>query len=104
VHAEALERIAVLEYLEHKTVRLDLLQKAAQLEPGNWEIQSTYINTLADSGNLPEAIHQLKGVLEQQPYRAESWQFLSSLMMKANQPDLAAVAHDRAVAYDVHLK
>ncbi|MGB8354428.1 MAG: tetratricopeptide repeat protein, partial [Chthoniobacteraceae bacterium] len=41
VHAEALERIAVLEYLEHKTVRLDLLQKAAQLEPGNWEIQST---------------------------------------------------------------
>jgi len=104
VHAEALEKIAALEYQEHGTVRLDLLQKAAHLEPDNWEIQSACIHTLADSGKFPEAIHELEGVLEQQPYRAESWQLLSTLLTKINKPDAATAARDQAIAYDVHLK
>ena len=104
VHAAALESLAALEYQENGTVRLDLLQKAVQLEPDNWEIQSKYIKQLADRGKIPDAINELRDVLDRQPYRAASWQLLAALLDKINQPELAATAHDRAMDCDVHLK
>jgi len=101
-HATALARLAALDYQQHGTVRLDLLKEAADLEPGNWEIQSTYIKTLADDGKLPEAIAALSKVLETQSYRSTSWQLMGDLLEKSHRTDLASNAYAQARELDVH--
>ncbi len=102
VHAEALKDIAALEYQENGTVDLGLLGKAASMEPDNWDIQSTYIKVLADNGKMPDAIAKLHAVLDDQPYRSESWGLMGDLLKRDGHADLAQSMYDQARAYDVH--
>ncbi len=104
VHAEALKDLAVLENQQNGTVDLGLLSKAAGLEPDNWDIQSTYIMELAHEGKMPDAIKALRGVLDKQPWRAESWKLLGDLLKISGHADMANDMYDQARAYDVHLK
>ena len=103
VHAEALRDLAALESQQNRTVNLGLLAKAASLEPDNWDIQSTYIKTLADSGRIPEAIQSLRALLDKQPWRAASWKLMAQLLVRDGRPDLAVFPLGKAHAYDVHL-
>ena len=102
VHALALEKLAALEYQQSGTVRLDLLSKAASLEPDNWEIQSTYIKELAFDGQMPAAIKTLRDLLENQSYRSESWALMGDLLTKDGHADVAESMYARAREYDVH--
>ena len=77
LRGEALKDRASLEYAQTGNVDLPLLQKAATLEPDNWDIQYTYINTLADSGKINEAVMACKTVVEKQPWRARSWKLMT---------------------------
>ena len=104
VRGEALKDRAALEFQRSGQVDLPLLLKAATLEPENWEIQQTYIKTLAQEGRFNEATAALKTVLDKQWWRSESWKLMAELLESAGRPDLADFARDRANAYDVHLK
>lgn len=103
-HAMALERLAALEYQQNHTRDLGLLAKAAKMEPDNWEIQSTYIKTLADDGQVRQAEQVLRDLLETQWYRADSWKLMGDLLTVEHRDDLAAAAYDEAQRYDVHFK
>jgi Flp pilus assembly protein TadD len=103
-HDEAMENIAVLDYQEKGVDRIDLLQKAAKFEPENWAFQKRYITHLAERGELLRAIHELRGLVEQQPYRSESWELLGDLLVKAGQTQMAQTAYEYASDYDVHFK
>ncbi len=102
VRAEALQDLAVLEYQETRRDRLDLLQEAAALEPKNWAIRKRCILHLDELGRTTEAIAELRRVLDDQPYRAESWRLMGELLEKASQADMARRAYEVAAAYDVH--
>lgn len=103
-HAMALERLAALEYQQNHTRDLGLLAKAAKMEPDNWEIQSTYIKTLADDGQVRLAEQTLRDLLETQWYRADSWKLMGDLLTVERRDDLAAAAYDEASRYDVRFK
>jgi len=102
VHTVALQNLAILEYQQKGVDRIDLLRKAAELDPDNWEIQKRYITHLAERSEIPEAIRVLRQVLDRQPWRAESWQLLGDLLTKVNQGQLANDAYAWAADYDVH--
>lgn len=104
IRGEALKTRAALEYQQSGKVDLPLLLKAASLEPDNWDIQKTYIKTLAEDGKIPEAVQALHTVLEKQSYRAETWKLMGDLLVKAGRADLAATAYNHARLYDVHLE
>lgn len=104
VHAEALKDLAALEYQQNGTVDFTLLAKAAGLEPDDWDIQSTYIKTLADNGKMPQAIQALRALLDKQSYRADTWKLMGELLVADGHADLAETAYNYARAYDVHFK
>lgn len=104
VKADALEKLAVLDWQERRENRVDLLREAARLAPKNWEIQKRYITDLDERGETAEAVRELRALLERQPFRADSWEMLGKLLVKIHRPDLAAAAHARAAELDVHLK
>jgi predicted Zn-dependent protease len=103
VEAQAHELLAVLENKENGRVDLLRLRLAARTGPPNWSIEKRYVKVLDESGATEQAITELQACLRTQWYRAESWQLLSELEMKAGRADQAANALVRARAYDVYL-
>jgi Flp pilus assembly protein TadD len=102
IHAEALQQLATLEYLEKGTDRTDLLAEAAAESPRNWPMQKRYILHLAERGDLAGAIDATRHLLEDQPFRADSWLVLGDLLQGISRFDLARHAYQQAAAYDVH--
>jgi Tfp pilus assembly protein PilF len=103
VDAQAFELLAVLEFKEHERVDPLRFRLAARTGPPNWRIERRYIDVLDQTGATPAAINELKACLQTQWYRAESWQLLSKLFLKAGATQQAAQALEQAKAYDVHL-
>lgn len=103
LRGEALKDEAALEYQKTGQVDLPLLLKAVTLEPDNWDIQYTYIKTLADSGQVNGAVMAAKAVVDKQPWRARSWKVMTKLLVRANRLDLAKHAYEQAQDCDVHL-
>ena len=101
---QALLDLTALEFRENHRERLDLLSEAAELSPKMWPIRKRYITGLAQTGQLSAAVNELRRLLEEQPYRAESWQLLGDLLQKSGRPELAKQAYSQAADYDVHLK
>src|SRR5205823_5277438 len=101
VHPEALAEMATLEFLEKRIDRTDLLAQAASESPRNWPMQKRYIMHLAERGSLQEAIEAVRHLLDDQPFRAESWLLLGDLLQAIARPDLAQQAYQQAAAYDV---
>jgi tetratricopeptide (TPR) repeat protein len=104
VDAEAYELLTILENRQNKKVDLMQMRLAARTGPPNWAIEKRYVQVLDESGARSAAINELLDCLRGQWYRAESWQLLSELEMKAGHPDQAANALAQARAYDVHLR
>jgi predicted Zn-dependent protease len=103
VDAQAQELLAVLENKESGHVDLIRFRLAAHTGPPNWAIEKRYIKVLSETGAVPAAINELLACLQTQWYRAESWQLLGGLEIKAGHVDQAANALAQASAYDVHL-
>jgi tetratricopeptide (TPR) repeat protein len=103
IEARAYELLALLEHKEKGRVDLMRFRLAARTGPPNWSIEKRYIEVLDQSGDTGAALAELKSCLTTQWYRAESWQLMSELLVKAGQPVLAARAKSRAGDYDVHL-
>jgi cytochrome c-type biogenesis protein CcmH/NrfG len=101
--ARAEESLAVLENRETGKVNLQRLRLAARLGPPNWAIEQRYIKALADSSFPERAIIELETCIGVAPYRAESWQMMSELLLKIGRPNEAAAALAEAEANDVHL-
>lgn len=101
--ASANEMLAILTYKEKATVDLLRLRIAAHSDPSSWEIERRYISTLAESGRYDRAIHELKGVLTTESYRAESWKMLAIYLNRTGQGRAAVDALAQACDLDVHL-
>jgi tetratricopeptide (TPR) repeat protein len=103
VGAQAHELLAVLEHQESGKIDLMQMRLASRTGPPNWIIEKAYIQLLDQTGATSAAINELLSCLQTQSYRAESWQLLSELELKAGHADQAANALSQARAYDVHL-
>lgn len=103
LRAQAEESLAVLENRETGQVNFARLRLAARLGPPNWAIEKRYIKALADLNFPDRAMSELKTCIVAAPYRAESWQMMSELLLKMGRPDEAAAALAEAEARDVHL-
>ena len=103
IAAQAQESLTVLENRESGKVDLLRLRLAARLGPANWSIEKRYIKALADLGFPARAMTELKTCIVAAPYRAESWQMMSELLLRIGRPNEAALALGEAEADDVHL-
>jgi Flp pilus assembly protein TadD len=104
VRAEVLQTLAAAEYRETRRDRVDLLRQAARVEPRHWPAEKRYVAHLAERGDLLEAVRELRAYIAAQPFRAESWQLLASLLDRSGQPVLARAAFDRAAELDVRME
>ncbi len=104
LRARAEESLAVLENRESGKVNLMRLRLAARLGTPNWMIERRYVKALADLNYPERAITELKTSLAVAPYRAESWQMMSTLLHRIGRPNEAELALSVAEAKDVHLR
>jgi len=102
IRAQALQALAVLDYQESRTDRVDLLRQAAQLAPEDWSIQRRYIVHLGERGQIDAAITALRVITRDQPWRADTWRLLGDFWLHVRQYDSAARAYRKAIAFDVH--
>ena len=103
VDAQAYELLAILESKEKGHVDLLRFRLAARTGPPNWSIEKRYVKALDETGATLQAITELQTCLRAEWYRAESWQLLSQLLVKAGQAKEAGWALGHAEDYDVHL-
>jgi Flp pilus assembly protein TadD len=100
--ADAYQAMAVLEYQENRTDRIDLLEKAAQLAPEDWSIQKRLIQHLGERGQIGAAIAALRAITIEEPWRADAWRMLGDFWAHVQQWDSAARAYRKAIPLDVH--
>ena len=103
VDAQAYELLALLDSKESGQINLLRLRLAARTGPPNWSIEKRYVKALDETGATAQAITELQACLRNEWYRAESWQLLSQLLVKAGQEKEAGWALGHAKDYDVHL-
>jgi tetratricopeptide (TPR) repeat protein len=104
LQAECAQLRTELDFFEHGTDRREGMRTAAQLAPANWNIRKRYIETLAHSGDIAGARHELLGFLERESFRASSWNLLGQLLSEEHDFPRARVAFQEALARDVHDK
>jgi len=100
--ADAYQALAVLDYQESGTDRLDLLQKAARLAPEDWSIQKRLIQHLGERAQIIDAISILRAVTIEQPWRGDAWRLLGDFWAHVHKWDSADRAYRKAIALDVH--
>jgi len=103
VAAQAHELLTVLESKESGNADLTRMRLAARTGPPNWSIEKRYVKLLDETGAISTAIAELQTCLQTEWYRAESWQLLSELLLKAGRANEAAAARAHACDYDIHL-
>lgn len=103
VAAQAHELLTVLAHKEDGTVDLMRMRLASRTGPPNWSIEKRYIKLMDESGMTARAIAELQQVLQNQWYRAESWQLLAQLLRKAGRIAEADAALAQAHRLDVRL-
>ncbi len=103
LRARAEESLVVLENRESGEVNMMRLRLAAHLGESNWMIEKRYIQTLAALQQPQRALAELQNCLALAPYRAESWQVMSQLLLQMGRPEEAAVALAVAEDNDIHL-
>ena len=103
VEATAYELMTILENKETGQANLLRLRLATRTGCPNWAIEKRYIKLLAETGATAAAIQELRGCLQTQWYRSESWQLLAHLLAKNGDALGAAQAMALATSYDVHL-
>ena len=101
IRADALVNRAVLESRESGRDRVDLLREAAEVNPRFWPLRKRYIGHLIERGETELALQQLREVLGDQPFRAETWELLAKALEKIGQPELAQAATAQADLRDL---
>ena len=94
---------AVLEFKETGRSNIFRMRLASRSGAEDWEIEKRYVKLLAEMGGTDAAVEELRGCLQTQWYRAESWQLLAQLAAKSGQREQAIAALERAHAYDIRL-
>ena len=101
VRAAALVQKAELEFQESGRDKTGLLRKAAALDPLFWPVRKRYIAHLMEKGDMGGAFAELRAVLADQPFRAETWEMLGRAAEKSGQRALAKSAYAEADRRDV---
>ena len=101
VRADALVQLAVLEFAESGRDRVDLLREAAEVNPRFWPVQKRYIGHLIERDEVGTALLELRAVLADQPFRAETWEMLGFIGEKMNNTELAQSAYAEADKRDI---
>ncbi|MEI8235324.1 MAG: tetratricopeptide repeat protein [Verrucomicrobiota bacterium] len=97
----ALVRLAELDRREMGRDPVERLREAAQAAPRFWPARKQYIARLLQRRDAEPALHELRAVLAQAPYRAETWGMLSRALEQIGRPDLARAAAAQAALRDV---
>jgi tetratricopeptide (TPR) repeat protein len=103
VDARAHELLAVLDNKEKGQADLMRMRLAARTGPPDWSIEKRYIRLLDETGLTAQAIGEAEHCLGTDWYRADTWKLYAQLLQKAGKGDPAAIAMEKARAYDVHL-
>jgi len=101
VRAAALLQKAELEFQESGRDKTDLLREASAVNPRFWPVRKRYIAHLIERGEMQSALAELRAVLADQPFRAETWEMLGSAAEKIGNPSLAKKAYSEADQRDV---
>jgi Flp pilus assembly protein TadD len=101
IRADALVNLAVLEFRESGRDRVDLLREAAEINPRFWPLRKRYIAHLIERGETELALRQLREVLGNQPFRAETWELLAKVFDQIGKPELAQMAMRQADLRDL---
>ena len=101
VRAAALVQKAELEFQESGRDKTGLLREAAAVNPRFWPVRKRYIAQCMEQGNMGTALMELRAVLADQPFRAETWEMLGQALEKIGKPDLAQTAYAEADRRDV---
>ena len=96
-------RLAELEWRETGRDPVDRLREAAQAAPRSWPARRQYIARLMQRGDPENALRELRAVLAEAPYRAETWGLLEVAFQQIGRPDLARNAATQAALRDVWL-
>lgn len=99
---KSLDFLATVQWESNPAEAVATLREAALLDKNYWPIRKRYIQSLDATRDTRRAIDELRELLEEQPYRADSWKLLGSLLLKIGQSALAREAFERAASYDVH--
>lgn len=103
IRAEALIDHAVVDFQESGVDRADLLREAALINPRFWPTRKRYISHLIERGDTEQALRELRAVVGEQPYRAETWAMLGTLLEKTGSQVLAGRMFQEAHLRDIHL-
>ena len=101
VRAAALVQKAELEFKEAGRDQLPLLREAAAVNPRFWPVHKRAIAHLIKQGEMAAALAELRAVLADQPFRAETWEMLGEVAGKIGNPALAKAAYAEADRRDV---
>jgi len=101
VHAAALVQKAELEFKESGRDRLPLLREAAAVNPRFWPVRKRAIAQSVAQGDTATALAELRAVLADQPFRAETWEMLGDVAKNIGNPALAQAAYAEADRRDV---
>ena len=101
VRAAALVQKAELECRESGREKTDLLREAAAVDPRFWPVRKRYIAQLMEQGHMEAALAELRSVLADQSFRAETWEMLGRALEKIGNPALANAAYLQADRRDV---
>lgn len=103
VRAAALVQKSELEFQEGRD-GLPLLREAATVNPRFWPVRKAYIACLIERGEMRTALEELRAVLADQPFRAETWEMLGNVADKIGNRTLAQSAYAEADRRDVWRK
>ncbi|MCX6966462.1 MAG: tetratricopeptide repeat protein [Verrucomicrobia bacterium] len=101
VRASALVQRAELEFKGSGRDRTPLLLEAVAVNPRFWPVRKRYIADLLERGDIGKALEELRSVIDDQPFRAETWELLGRALEKAGNPALAQKAYAEADQRDV---
>jgi tetratricopeptide (TPR) repeat protein len=101
LRAAVLQARAVADHLESGRDTGDLLRQAVEVAPRDWATRKRWLEHLDERGQTAEAARELRGFLNRESFRGESWLLLGRFLEKLAQPAAALVAYRQAAARDI---
>jgi Flp pilus assembly protein TadD len=94
-------RLAELERRETGRDPVERLREAAEASPHSWPARKQYIAWLLQRRDAETALRELRAVLEEAPFRADTWGMLERALAQIGRADLARNAAAQAALRDV---